>query len=303
MSGKRDLGNGLDGFAEGPEGDTPMSFFDHLGELRIRMFRALLGVVVGFAISFVYIGDLLKLLRRPLEHAWANANLPGHPTLQVLEIQGALMVDLRVGIVAGIFIGAPIIFWQLWQFVSPGLYRHEKRFVIPFVALSVLMFLLGAAFAYLVVLPFAIQWLLEYPRGGLVSELMARYELVSSAEVAYQLELSNYVTGATRILLVFGIIFELPMLVAFLAKAGVVTHTLLLRFWRVAVLAIFVIAGFLTPPEPVTQLMMAVPMTLLYFLSVGVAYVLNPPSQHPPEPEPVADDGDDDDEEDAGRAG
>jgi sec-independent protein translocase protein TatC len=260
----------------GPEDDVPMSFFDHLGELRRCLVRASLGVTVGFLVSFIFVSDLLRFLKKPLNDAWRAAELPGRPNLQVLEIQGALMTDVRIGLTAGIFLAGPVIFYQLWRFISPGLYRSEKRFVVPFVFFSVLMFFVGAWFAYEFVLPFALQWLLGYTDSGYLKTFLTERELNPSGQLMYQLELSEYVKGTTRILLAFAAVFELPLLIAVLAKLEILSHRTLLRYWRVAVLLIFVMAAFLTPPEPVTQLMMAVPMVFLFFTSVVVAYILNP---------------------------
>lgn len=295
--------NGFDGFAEGPEGDQPMSFFDHLAELRKRLIRAALGVLVGFGLSFAFVRQILDVLKRPLNEAWKSAELPGGPNLQVLEIQGALMVDIRVGVFAGIILALPVLFYQLWMFISPGLYKKEKQYVIPFVAASVILFAIGTTFAYFVVLPFAIRWLLTYPGGNMITKILVEYQdvikihhdLALDAQVVYQLELSNYVKGATRILLSFGLVFEFPLVIAFLAAAGVVNHRMLLQYWKVAILIIFVLAAFLTPPEPVTQAMMALPMVVLFFLSVIVAYFLNPVGP----PEEVEEDDDEDDEDDA----
>lgn len=292
--------NGHDGLAEGPEGDQPMSFFEHLTELRSRLIRAVAGIVVGFGVSFYFAAQLLEFLKQPLFRAWEEAALPGDPHLQVLQIQDRFMTDIRLALTGGIFIAAPIVFYQLWMFISPGLYKREKRFVVPFVFTSVVMFALGGWFAYQFVLPYAMWWLLNYPYDSWLEAVMAKHGIISITEV-YQLELNNYVKGATRILLAFGAVFEFPLLVAFLARTGLVTHRTLLRFWKVSVLVIFVVAGFLTPPEPVTQLMMALPMTVLFFVSVIVAYVINPASR---EPVPTYDDLDEeepDDEEPAPR--
>ena len=264
------------GDERGPEDDVPMSFFDHLGELRRCLVRASLGVTVGFVVSFIFVSDLLRFLKIPLNEAWRAAQLPRRPNLQVLEIQGALMTDVRIGLTAGIFLAGPVIFYQLWRFISPGLYRSEKRFVVPFVFFSVLMFFVGAWFAYEFVLPFALEWLLAYTESGFLKTFLTERELNPSGQLMYQLELSEYVKGTTRILLAFAVVFELPLLIAVLAKLEILSHRTLLRYWRVAVLLIFVMAAFLTPPEPVTQLMMAVPMVFLFFTSVVVAYILNP---------------------------
>jgi sec-independent protein translocase protein TatC len=256
--------NGFDGLAGGPEGDQPMSFWDHLGELRNRLVKAFLGVVGGVILCFVYATELREFLARPLHEAWVAAGMTGRPELQVLAMMDAFMTDMRVAFAGGLFIGAPIVFYQFWMFVAPGLYAREKRYVIPFVALSVFMFLSGAAFCYHFVLPWIIQWLLSYAQS------------TSGAETAvvYNLTLNDYIRDATKALVAFGAVFEFPLLIAFLSFAGVVTHRGLLRFWKISVILIFIIAAVLTPPEPVSQLMMAIPMCGLFFLSVGVAYLI-----------------------------
>lgn len=238
-----------------------MAFLDHVGELRTRLIQMVLGLVVGFFGCFYFAPEISDLLRQPLHEAWSSAGKEGVPELLALQIQDPLMVDVRVALMSGIFVTAPWLFFQVWLFVAPGLYAREKRFAVPFVLISVVMFLLGAAFAFEIVLPFIYEWMIDYSHG--------RGE-------AIQLELNNYFKGTTRVLLAFGLIFQFPLLVAFLAKAGVVTEKVLLRFWRIAVVAIFVIAGILTPPEPVSQLLMAGPMVVLYFISIGVAWMINP---------------------------
>lgn len=256
--------NGHDGLAGGPEGDKPMAFLDHVAELRKRLLRIVAGVVVGFFSCFYFAPQISDFLRRPLDRVWADSGLGETAELQALAIQDPLMVDVRVALMAGIFLTAPWLFFQIWLFIAPGLYAKEKRFAIPFVATSVVMFVVGAAFAFEVVLPFVYQWMIDYSSG--------RGENI-------QLELNNYFKGTARVLLAFGLVFEFPLLIAFLAKAGVVTEKTLLRFWKVAILVMFVLAAFLTPPEPVSQMMMAGPMVVLYFVSIGVAWIINPASK------------------------
>ena len=259
------VNNGLEGLAEGPEGDTPMSFWDHLGELRSRLTRAALGVTVSVVLCFIYATELREFLAVPLHKAWVAANMPGKPVLQVLAMMDAFMTDMRVAMAGGIFLATPVLFYQFWMFIAPGLYAREKRYVIPFVATSVFMFLLGAAFCYYVVLPWTIQWLLSYTQST----------SGAATAVVYNLTLNDYIRDATKILVAFGVVFEFPLLIAFLASAGVLTHRSLLRFWKISVVMIFIIAAFLTPPEPVSQLMMAFPMVGLFFASVGIAYLID----------------------------
>jgi sec-independent protein translocase protein TatC len=256
-----DDSNGQDGLAGGPEGDKPMAFLDHVGELRTRLVRIVLAIAVGFFACFYFAPQIADFLRLPLDAAWSSLGLGERAELQALSIQVPLMVDVRVAVTAGIFVTAPYLFMQLWLFIAPGLYAKEKRFAIPFVITSMLSFLAGAAFAFLIVLPFIYEWMIAYSIG--------RGETI-------QLELHNYFKGTTRVLLAFGLIFEFPLLIAFLAKAGLVTEKVLMRFWKIGVVLIFVVAGLLTPPEPISQLLMAGPMCVLYFISVGVAWLINP---------------------------
>ena len=285
------VSNGLDGLAEGPEGDTPMSFWDHLGELRSRLTRAALGVTVSVVLCFIYATELREFLAVPLHKAWIAANMPGKPELQVLAMMDAFMTDMRVAFAGGIFLALPVLFYQFWMFIAPGLYAREKRFVVPFVACRVFMFLLGAAFCYYVVLPWTIQWLLSYTQST----------SGAATAVVYNLTLNDYIRDSTKILIAFGAVFEFPLLIAFLSFAGVVTHKTLLRFWKLSVVFIFIIAAFLTPPEPVSQLMMAFPMVILFFTSVGIAYLIDKskskaraaanhddPEPAPPGPDPAA---------------
>lgn len=273
--------NGQDGLAEGPEGDQPMSFWDHLSELRGRLVKTAFGVIAGCIVCFVYVTELRELLARPLHSAWSAAGMPGEASLKVLAMTDAFMTDMRIAVVGGLFIAAPIAFYQLWMFIAPGLYQREKRFVIPFVACSALMFLAGAAFCYFVVLPWTIEWLISYTQGT-----------AAKTRIDPDFVLSAYVSDATTALVAFGAVFEFPLLIAFLSAAGLVTHRSLLRFWKISVILIFIIAAVLTPPEPVSQLMMAIPMVGLFFLSVGIAYLITrggktpapeaPPGSAPP---------------------
>jgi len=255
-----------DTLPEGPEGDVAMSFFDHLTELRARLVRAAIGLAVGVAVAAFYVRELQALLLRPLETAWAKLQLGGMPTLQDIGVLDHLLTHIRIAVTAGIFLSAPVIFYQLWKFISPGLYKREKRYVIPFVTTSVAMFGLGAVFCYLMVLPYATQWFLEYPLDQ---------ESVGGVQIISQYRFPDYIKYTTKLLIGFGLMFELPLIVFFLAVAGAITHKTLLRHWKIAVLLIFVVSAFLTPPDPITLMFMAVPMVALFFASVGVAYVVS----------------------------
>jgi len=260
---------------EGPEDDVAMSFFDHLNELRKRLIRAALALAVGITVCYVAVDQLTQFILWPYHRAWTDVNarcmerdgafcLPdGGPQLQNLTAYESVLTDIRIAVIGGIFLVSPVLFHQLWLFVSPGLYRKEKRLVVPFVLVSVIMFLAGGAFCYTYVLPIATDFLLEYP---------LRKSLGDGVRIVTNYTYSDYVKYTTQLLVAFGAMFEFPLGVFFLAKTGVVTHLTLLKYWKPMVLVFFIVGAILTPPEPITQILMAVPMTLLYFASTGVAY-------------------------------
>jgi sec-independent protein translocase protein TatC len=272
--------NGEDGLAEGPEGDEPMSFFDHLAELRKRLVRSAMAIGTGFVLCYAFVDHLTQIVLRPYKLAWyavqerciedhGTACLPETgPQLINLTSFESVLTDIRIAVIAAIFLGAPIIFYQLWMFISPGLYSREKKLVVPFAATSGVMFLAGAVFCYLLALPIATDFLLEYP---------IKKDLGDGVKIIASYTYVDYVKYATRLLLGFGLMFEFPLAVYFLAKAGMITHKSLLAHWKVMIMSFFVVGAILTPPEPVTQILMALPMTVLLGVSIGVAYLVSKP--------------------------
>lgn len=287
---------------DGPEGDQPMSFFDHLAELRKRLLRSVIALVGGFILAWVYVADLRELLTQPLADAWMSIDqlvaLEPKPKLQNLGVFDAFLVDIRIAVTAALFVAGPIVFYQVWQFVAPGLYAREKKVVIPFAATSAVMFIGGALFCYFTVVPIATQWFLEYPLGDGASE---------NVSILPAYTFGDYIKYMTRLLLAFGVVFEFPLLIFFLARIGAVTHKTLIRHWKISVVGAFVVGAFLTPPEPITQMLMAVPMVVMYFASVGVAYWASKPYREQmerldrelAEAEEAEDEEDDEDDEDA----
>ncbi len=275
--------NGEKGMAEGPEDDQPMSFFDHLAELRKRLVRAALSLTVGVSICYVFVDKLTQWLLKPFAQAWAAVQASckidlelaclssDTPRLQNLSPFESVMVDIRIAMVGGLFLAAPVVFYELWGFISPGLYKREKKMVVPFAATSAVMFAIGGWFCYQFVLPVATEFLLEYglrkDGGEDPVQIMAEYTY------------SDHITYTTRLLLGFGLIFEFPLAVFFLSAAGVITHKTLLKHWKIMVVAIFIVAAFLTPPEPISQILMAMPMCGLYAISIGVAYLVSKPER------------------------
>ena len=266
---ERDDESGDDLLHDGPEGDTPMSFFDHLAELRKRVVRAFIAIVGSFVVAWIFVEDLENVINIPLRDAWNNVEgLEGGPRLQTLSVFEAFLVDIRIAVTAAIFVAGPIVFYQIWMFVAPGLYAREKKVVIPFVATSAVMFVLGATFCYYLVIPVATEWFLGYPLRNAGN---------SAVDIVPAYTFTDYTKYTTRLLLAFGLVFEFPLAIYFLAKVGALTHKTLLRYWKISMVGFFVIAAFLTPPEPITQILMAMPMVVMYFASIGVAYVAGKP--------------------------
>lgn len=224
--------------------DDKLPFTDHLDELRHRLIISVIGIGVGFAISYAFSQQILLLLQRPM------------PTrLIFIAPTEAFFVNLKVALYAGLFLSIPLILFQVWKFVAPGLYEHERRYSYPFLIISTVLFLVGAAFAYLVILPVALHFLIA--QGG---------ELWQP-----NITLSNYLAFCMRLLLAAGLIFEFPVLMYFLTKVGVVTPEFLVKNRKYAVLVAFVLSAILTPPDVFSQILLAIPLFLLFEVSIFVA--------------------------------
>lgn len=243
-----------------PEQDVEMGFFDHLGELRTRLIRALLGMIPGVAVAWLFKEWLLDFLVAPLLTAWRKRDL-GEPSIHFANPIDPFVAYLKIALVVGVVVSAPWIFWQVWQFVAPGLYKRERRLAIPFVLASTVCFAGGAFFGYAVVFPLGFETFLGFA-GKLPSEGMS---------IQPTIMINEYLNFSTRMLLAFGIVFEVPVVVTFLAAAEIVTWRELLRFSRWWVLCATLLSALLTPPDVGSQMLMIAPLVLLYLLSVGLA--------------------------------
>jgi sec-independent protein translocase protein TatC len=234
--------------------DRTMPLLGHLQELRGRLLKSLLGIGIAFVPAYAGASQLFTLLTHPLLIATAEA-----PAIVGLGPAEAFFTKLKVAFIAALFLASPALFYQFWQFVAPGLYQHEKRYVIPFVIFGTFFFALGAGFCYHIVLPVAYAFFLD------------EYKTIG---VQPTLRISEYLTFTARMLLAFGVTFELPVLAFFFARIGVITYRTLLGFFRYAVVIIFILAAVLTPgPDVASQLLLAGPLLLLYMVSIGVAYI------------------------------
>ncbi len=244
------------------EDDLPrMSLLDHLDELRRRIGVALLAVFVGFLACWYFAKPIFAWLSVPLTQF-----LPEGEKLAFTALVDPFMLYIKVAILAGIFVASPVVLLQVWLFVAPGLYRKERRVMLPFLFFTTVFFVAGGYFGYKVAFPMVCRFLLEV-----------------GADFRQVITVREYFSMASKVILGLGLVFELPVLILFLARLGIVNHRFLLRQFRYAVLAIFLIAAVITPtPDIATQSVFAVPMVGLYLLGVLVAWLFGKkPEQEP----------------------
>ncbi len=227
----------------------------HLVELRKRLAISVISVIVMFFVMFSVWQPILNWMIHPLVEV-----LPKGSSVVFTKIQEPFFTALKVAFFTGFLASLPIIFWQIWLFVAPGLYENEKRFIVPFVLSATVMFLLGGAFAYYIVVPFGFTFLINFG-----SQLFTALPSIG-----------EYVSFFTKLILGFGLAFEMPVITFFLASLGLITDQTLKEFFRYAIVIIFLISAILTPPDVLTQFLMAGPMLLLYGLSILVAKMTNP---------------------------
>jgi sec-independent protein translocase protein TatC len=189
-----------------------------------------------------------------------EAVLPEGSKMVAIEVQETFFTALKVAFFSAFLLSLPVIFWQMWLFLSPGLYANEKKIIIPFVTGATFMFLIGATFAYYIVVPFGFEFLVAF--GSQVVSVMP--------------SIGKYVSFFTKIVFGFGVAFELPVITFFLAVVGVVNDQMMKDFFKYAVVLIFVFAALLTPPDVVTQFLMAGPLIFLYIVSIYIARIFNP---------------------------
>lgn len=225
--------------------DQPLT--EHLRELRSCLIYSFAAIFIGFCLSYLVIKPIGVWFFKPLTEV-----LPEGTSLIFTSYQEGFFY-LKLALVCGILLASPVIFYQIWRFVAPGLYRHERRVIVPFTLISTIFFVSGAAFGYFLVFPPAFKFLVGYNNDFLTS-LPA---------------VSEYFSLALRLLIAFGLIFEMPVMMVFLAKAGLVSVSFLNRNRKYAILINFIIAAILTPtPDVVNQMMMGVPLLVLYEVSV-----------------------------------
>jgi sec-independent protein translocase protein TatC len=229
-----------------------MSFLDHLEELRKRIINSLIAVGVALAVCWTFADYLFKAVQRPILKAGVSSLIVSSPT-------EGFNLELKLALMAAVFLASPFVLGQVWLFISPGLYKHERRYALPFIFFSSLLFVVGGLFGYFVAFPFALRFLLEWEKNMGVTALI---------------NATQYFDLFIMVELGLAIIFEIPAVIFVLSRIGLVSGSFLLRNTRYAILAAFILAAVITPTTDIpNMMMMAGPMVLLYMLGVLVAYL------------------------------
>ena len=262
-----------------PEDERRMPFLDHLGELRDRLRNSAISIFFAAIGCYLFRGIIFRWLARPLMAAFHIAKSQGVVGQLIFTSPiEAFMVLLKTALVTSIFVASPLIFYQLWAFISPGLYRHEKRWALPFIVVAVGLFVGGGLFCYYAVLPPGYEFFLTAAKettAQLTKELGADVQIQDALTIKPMISMDEYFGLTLMLLLVFGVVFELPLVLSVLAIMGVVTAGQLWRFNRYAILLFAVAGAILTPGDLVIgQLAMTGSLTVLYNLSIFIAWLV-----------------------------
>ncbi|MFQ6676609.1 MAG: twin-arginine translocase subunit TatC [Fidelibacterota bacterium] len=231
-----------------------MSFLEHLEELRWRIIKALAGIIAGAVVVFVFMDPIFKTLLRPA------TSLASPPELQVLKVHGMFLLKWGVAFVGGTVLALPVVTYQIWKFVAPGLLENERKYAFPVIVFSFLAFAAGVLFAYFVIIPFSLEF----------------FTSMGYVDVKNNFSINYYFSYIVWVLVAAGLVFELPVLVVILSSIGLVTPPFMRHYRRHAWVAIAVLSAFITPPDPVSLLMMAVPLVVLYEISILLSRVFAP---------------------------
>ena len=235
----------------------------HLQELRKRLILSFIAIGIGFIICYAFADTLFDILAKPLMKI-----LPAEGSLIFTSVAEAFFTYMKIGFIAGIILASPFVLYQIWAFVAPGLYRHEKKYVIPFVLGGSLFFALGVLFGYFVAIPVGFRFLLGY----------------ATDFIKPMPSMKEYLTFSIKFLLAFGLVFEFPVVLVLLARIGIVDSKMLAKQRRYAILLVFVLAAVVTPsPDLLTQVLTAIPLIGLYELSILLSKIFGKKRQEAPE--------------------
>ncbi len=233
--------------------DLRMPLLEHLKELRGRLIRSVIAIGLGFAIAYLMVDWLVAALTWPLHVAAHGQKV----TLIGTGLSEAFFTKIKVALIAGLFLASPAVFYEVWKFIAPGLYEKERRMALPFVIFATLFFITGGLFCWAVVFPIGYAFFLR------------QYQSIG---VTPTIRISEYLAFSAKLLIAFALTFEMPIFALFLTRLGMIDHRMMIRYFRYALLAIFVVAAALMPPDIVSPFLLAIPLLLLYGLSIGVSY-------------------------------
>ena len=225
-------------------------FLAHLEELRNRLIVCAIAIGIGFVISYIFSKQLFSFLILPLTEV-----LPADSHLIFTNLPEMFIAYIKVALIAGIILAMPVVFYELWMFLAPALYRREKGYLIPFVLFSSILFLVGSLFGYFVVFPYGFKFFIGF----------------ATEDIQALPSVKQYFSFTIRLLLAFGLVFELPVVVFFMTKIGLITPDSMKRFRKFAILSSFILSAILTPPDVATQIMMALPIIILYEVSILIS--------------------------------
>ena len=231
-----------------------MPFLDHLEELRWRIIKVLLGVICGSILSFVFVDKIIALLLIPVK------SVPNALTLQVLQIQGMFMIKWGISFICGGVISLPLITYQVWEFVSPGLHLKEKKIAFPLIFFTFISFIAGITFAYFILIPISLNFFTSMGYSGIQNNFSINY----------------YLSFITWLMIGCGCLFELPVLIFILARLNIATPSFLRHYRKHAMIVIMILSAIITPPDPVSLIIMTIPLVLIYEISIGVAFLAQP---------------------------
>jgi len=230
--------------------DKKQPFLTHLEELRKRLIVCAIAIGIGFAICYAFSKQLFSFLILPL-----TKTLPPDSTLIFTSLPEMFIAYIKVALIAGIILAIPVVFYELWMFLAPALYRKEIKYLIPFVFFSTILFVAGSLFGYFVVFPYGFKFFIGF----------------ATEDIQALPSVKQYFSFTIRLLLAFGLVFEMPVVVFFLTKIGLVTPDSMKKFRKFAILCSFILSAILTPPDVATQIMMALPIIILYELSIIIS--------------------------------
>ena len=235
------------------DSSSEMGFLEHLEELRWRLVRSFVAIILGSAISYGYIDDILSVLLYP-------STVTNKPIMiQSLQVQSMFLIKWFISFASGFVLALPYLIYQFWKFVAPGLKVNEKRFALPFVFFAFSSFIVGVLFGYIVLIPFSLEF----------------FSGIASPHVENNFSIQYYFSFLTWLLIGAGVIFQLPVVSLVLSAIGILTPAFMRHYRRHSIVTILILSSFITPPDPVSMLIMSLPLFILYETSIGVSWLVN----------------------------